>query len=791
MQAPDVSGSRVRRYTEAVRFHLPWLAALLVLVGFAALVLSRVNHFDWSDDEAVFVLTARAVQQGSRLYDEVWFNYLPGFLQLLNAAFAVGGFSLSTARIAVMCCALLALLLVTGLSRSATSPRSGVFTMLLLATSPHFLALSGSVMTEVPAIGLAVSAVWAALVYHRTRQRLWLALSSLALAASLSIKPTMIPTVVVLSLAVWLTEGTPQRRLASAVLLVTLTILLLAVGLLLSNPMGFLRQFVLTYVRSKAAFELDLPKNARSLVHYFLRDKYQLSHVSLLLLWGYGWYTLRRCRPTEAILLGIWFVAVIMMLLLHAPLYRHHLVQLLFPVAVLAGVGLDRIVATLRTYHQPIRSALRYILLVITMVELALSLRVDMVTLPRFEADNAEMGEEAARHIRETTHADEHVISDAHIIALRAGRPVPPELTNTSRMRIKTGQLTSQQAIDIARRVHPGAIVFWERKLDLLDDFATWVACQYDLTMHSGERHRIYQPRQPVTSDHIAVPLNAYFGQTILLLGYSVQPQPVQMGSPMEVTLYWKAISMPEGDFRAFVHLVDAQDTVVGQDDSPPRDGQCPTGVWQPDEIIVDLHAVDVDQVGVGGPYRLVVGLYDGEGHRLPPFDSQGNRLPHNRVVLSLHTAIGDPGPHAPTPQNDLEVNLGDYVELMGYDVASSSIQSRGTLSLTLYWRCLSRMTTSYTVFIHLLNERGQIVAQGDQLPGGGGFPTIGWLPGEVIADHYTIPLQKEALMGDYRIELGMYDVSTGQRLPVFDETGRRIEFDRVLLDTPIRVGQP
>jgi hypothetical protein len=100
-------------------------------------------------------------------------------------------------------------------------------------------------------------------------------------------------------------------------------------------------------------------------------------------------------------------------------------------------------------------------------------------------------------------------------------------------------------------------------------------------------------------------------------------------------------------------------------------------------------------------------------------------------------------------------------------------------------------MTTSYTVFIHLLDERGEMVAQGDQLPGGGGFPTIGWLPGEVIADHYTIPLQKEAPVGDYRIELGMYDVSTGQRLPVFDETGQRLDFDRVLLDTPVRVGQP
>jgi hypothetical protein len=160
-------------------------------------------------------------------------------------------------------------------------------------------------------------------------------------------------------------------------------------------------------------------------------------------------------------------------------------------------------------------------------------------------------------------------------------------------------------------------------------------------------------------------------------------------------------------------------------------------------------------------------------------------------VVLSLHTDIGESGPDEPIPEYRQEITLGDHVKLMGYDVASDSIQPGGTLSLTLYWRCLSKMTTSYTVFVHLLDEQGRMVAQIDQLPEDGGFPTIGWLPGEVIVDHYTIPLQREAPVGDYRIELGMYDVSTGQRLPISGETGRRIQVDRLALDAPIRVGQP
>jgi len=612
-----------------------YLVTSLLLVGFTALVVSRLNHSAWIDDEAVFVLTARAVRQGSRLYDEVWFNYLPGFIQLLSAAFAVGGFSLSTARLSVLCCALLALLSAAGLSRSVGSLRSGVFTMLLLATAPHFLALSSAVMTEVPAAGLATGAMWTVLFYHRTQRRRWLALSGLLLAASLWVKPTMITTLVALLLTVWLTERTPQRRLVIAALLVSLIALSLVVGLLFYNPMGFLRQFVLTYVRSKAAFEFDLLKNARSLTRYFLNDKYQLSHVSLLLLGFYGWYRLRRRRPTEAILLGAWFAAVVLILLFHTPLYRHHLVQLLFPVTVLAGPGLNGVFTGLRIYRKRVWLVLPCLLLVISAAELVLNLWVDLVTLPGFEADNIEIGEEAVRHIREATHPDEHLVTDAHFIALEAGRPIPPELTNTSRMRIRTGQLTNQQLIDTARRAQPGAIVFWEKKLDSLDDFATWVTCHYALTKHFSERHRIYQPRPSMTPEDIAVTLNVDFDRGIRLLGYSTPYRPVRVGDAIELALYWKAAARPDGDFKVFVHLVDRQGAIVGQDDSIPRAGQCPTWIWQPGEVIADIHIVDMDRAGAGGPYQLVVGMYDAE-RRLPAFDSLGGRLPDDEVTLNI-----------------------------------------------------------------------------------------------------------------------------------------------------------
>jgi hypothetical protein len=768
-----------------------FLVTVLIVAGVTALLISRLGHIAWSDDEAVFILTAQAVRQGATLYDEVWYNYPPGFLQLLNAAFTLGSVSLSTARITVLFCTVLALVLVAGLGRSVSSTWGGVLALVLLVTAPHFLSLSSSVMTEVPALGLATGAVWAALCYHRTRRRKWLVLSSLVISASLWIKPTTIPTLAVPLAAVWVTERTNRHRLASAALCIALTVVPFTVGLLFNNPIGFLRQFGLTYVRSRTVFELDLLGNITDLAGYFVDDDYRLTHVSLLILGGFGWYTLWRHRSTEALLLGVWFVPAVIMLLFHTPLYRHHLIQLLFPVCVLASLGLRRVAVTLRGSLKPVQLGVRCALLVLTAVELGLSLWVSMVTLPHHESSRMESTKEAVQHIRETTRSDEYIITDGHFIALRAGRPVPAELTNTSRMRIQTGQLTSQQLIDISRRVQPGAIVFWEKKLDSLREFTTWVTCQYDVTGRIGGRDRIYQPQRFVVWEDVAVPVNVYFGRAILLLGYSVKSQSVEAGSGMEVTLYWKATSGPEGDFTVFLRLVDSQGAVVKERDGIPHDGQCPTRIWQPGEVIRDAHAVYVDERGAGGPYRLAVSVGDGEGHRLSPFDNVGSSFPGDEVVLSRTTVDTKRRSGAPAPQHIQTSILGDAVEFLGYDMVEGPVGAGESIELTLYWRCLRAMMTSYTVFSHVIGNDGEIWGQQDSIPVGGRRPTVGWLVDETITDHHTILLQRDVPSGHYRVALGMYDVSTGQRLPVVDATSRGIEFDRVVLNTLIRAGQP
>jgi hypothetical protein len=95
-------------------------------------------------------------------------------------------------------------------------------------------------------------------------------------------------------------------------------------------------------------------------------------------------------------------------------------------------------------------------------------------------------------------------------------------------------------------------------------------------------------------------------------------------------------------------------------------------------------------------------------------------------------------------------------------------------------------MEKDYTVFVHLIDEEGQIWGQKDNQPEGGFYPTSFWDPGEVIKDEYRLQVRPETPKGEYQIEIGMYLLDTNERLPLKDRSGKMID-ERILLG-PVKV---
>jgi hypothetical protein len=68
-----------------------------------------------------------------------------------------------------------------------------------------------------------------------------------------------------------------------------------------------------------------------------------------------------------------------------------------------------------------------------------------------------------------------------------------------------------------------------------------------------------------------------------------------------------------------------------------------------------------------------------------------------------------------------------------------------------------------YKVFVHILDEDDQIIAQADTYPGHGSLPPGNWLPG-ILHDTIVVDLGQMP-PGKYRVAIGLYNPYTGERL--------------------------
>jgi len=132
---------------------------------------------------------------------------------------------------------------------------------------------------------------------------------------------------------------------------------------------------------------------------------------------------------------------------------------------------------------------------------------------------------------------------------------------------------------------------------------------------------------------------------------------------------------------------------------------------------------------------------------------------------------------------------LGEQVLLVGYDLPQTTVHAGTRMWVTLYWEALQPMNQDYSVFVHLVDNRGVTIAQRDSWPGAGNDPTSDWQVGQVRRDVHPLDVPMSLLaQGPCRLQVGLYDYATGQRLPVHaQDTGAG---DLVILPAELGLGE-
>jgi len=266
--------------------------------------------------------------------------------------------------------------------------------------------------------------------------------------------------------------------------------------------------------------------------------------------------------------------------------------------------------------------------------------------------------------------------------------------------------------------------------------------------------------------------------------------------APVSAAPYSLAVPLPSGgelvgfsqaarDFKSgdIIHLflyLDGSEPIATEVGLIDAAGQ----IWQPTTVALPGGAGAArQQVDLVVPPEAPSGRYQfyilDDSFRPVPF---GNLTVRQRQTDFLTADDVNPSAGVGAP-------FADGIRLLGYDLDATDARPGGAIGLTLYWSSDGDVRQQYKVFTHLIGDvfnadNGNFIwGQADNEPAANTRPTTTWRGAEVIVDEYAIPIAPDAPPGTYRLEVGLYNPTTGERLPVLGPDGAPAA-DHVVLTT-------
>lgn len=246
-------------------------------------------------------------------------------------------------------------------------------------------------------------------------------------------------------------------------------------------------------------------------------------------------------------------------------------------------------------------------------------------------------------------------------------------------------------------------------------------------------------------------------------------------GSTLEVELRWQAMRAPEGDYLLRLELRDRAggDLVASTEDLLGSDRH-PTSHWVSGEPVHTFHKIQIPPELEGGNHELHLMIMDDAGDQ-----AVGSPFLLGAVSVSGRVHTFD----LPEPEHPVEADFGSRIRLLGHDLIETAPTPGGQIEVVLYWQAITTMSTDYKAFVHVYHPTGDwISGQHDGQPGEGAYPTSSWLPDEVLTDRHVVSIEPGAGVGTSKIGVGLYDPSTGERLPVVVD-GRVQPSDVLIID--------
>jgi hypothetical protein len=264
-------------------------------------------------------------------------------------------------------------------------------------------------------------------------------------------------------------------------------------------------------------------------------------------------------------------------------------------------------------------------------------------------------------------------------------------------------------------------------------------------------------------------PADAVLADGVRLVGYRYWPQQIAPGDAVYVTLSLQSSQPITTAFRTVLRVLSPLD---GRNWAQ-QDLLTPQGMsvdwWRPGQSIDERYVLTTTvDIPVGAYHLDAFVLNNQSAAQVLGYVS----VPWRGATAGLTDVVG--------------ATFADQIALLGYETAG--IWTPGAEnSVTLYWKALRPPEDDYTVFVHLVGPGARYVTGHDGPPMQGRYPTLAWLPGDVIPDAHALALGPDVAPGTYWVKAGMYRKPSMERLSVRSVDGA-LQPDGILELGPIQV---
>jgi len=120
----------------------------------------------------------------------------------------------------------------------------------------------------------------------------------------------------------------------------------------------------------------------------------------------------------------------------------------------------------------------------------------------------------------------------------------------------------------------------------------------------------------------------------------------------------------------------------------------------------------------------------------------------------------------APKPQHPLDIQFGDKVRLLGYDLSTDSVVESEPFTVTWYWQVLAPLDRGYRVFTHLMDaEKRSRMNLDAARPFRQAYPEAEWKAGQDLRDAQEITIPGDLKSKSATFCMGFWKDSS--RLPI------------------------